>query len=83
MESPSTEIGGDWLWWNTVTLGSPDGSAAANDDGGQLWARVPLESKAMRKVNANQVLIFVMHNVVSASTLSISVAGIVRVLMKT
>ena len=81
VESPSTEIGGDWIWWHTAPLRNDAAFTAGNDEG-LLWARVPIDSKAMRKVKVNEVLIFVVHNVAIASTHSQVISGGVRILLK-
>ena len=83
VESPFTEIGGDWIWWQSVTMRDSDAAAAANNDNTGRLVRVVVDSKAMRKISPNLVLIFVAHNVVSGSTMTIVVGGVIRVLLKT
>ncbi len=82
VESPNTEIGSDWIWWNAVPMRAASTAAPSNPDGIGLLARVVVDSKAMRKVGPNQVLILVAHNVVGGSTMTVALSGTIRVLLK-
>ncbi len=83
VESPFTEIGGDWIWWHSATMRNSAAFTTTDSDlDGGRFVRVPVDSKAMRKVGPNQVLIFVAHNVVSGSTQTLVVGGVIRVLLK-
>ena len=83
VETPSTDIGSEWIWWTTVPLILAGGSVAApNSDGRSIVHRVNVDSKAMRKVTLNQVLVLVAQNVVVTSTQTFDVQGTVRVLLK-
>ena len=84
LEQPFDEVGSDWIWWsgrsfhNTTAL-----SAVAGDDGEALVTRVEVDSKAMRKVTPNKLLVFVAQNSAITSTQTIGVQGIIRILLKT
>ena len=83
VESPNTEIGGDWIWWQSVTMHNAAALVSgSNNDNVGILTRVPIDSKSMRKVKINEVLILVFHNVVVGGTQSITVTGTVRVLLK-
>jgi hypothetical protein len=56
MPSPLTTPEADWMWHNFVHLSSVTGTQS--DDGSQI-ARIEIDSKAMRRVKANDQLIFV------------------------
>ncbi len=82
VESPATEVGGDWIWWHAATMRNLAALPTANDDNIGILRTVKIDSKAMRKVSVNQVLIFVAHNVVAGGTQTIVVGGFVRILLK-
>ena len=84
IELPSDEIGSDWIWWSSRPFHNTTALAAvAGDDGEGLVTRVEIDSKAMRKVTPNKVLVFVAQNNASTSTHTIGMQGIVRILLKT
>ena len=82
IESPNTEIGSDWIWWNAAP--TRNSTTLVTDSTGNVGTlfRVMVDSKAMRKVGPNQVLILVAHNVVAGSTQTIAINGVIRVLLK-
>jgi len=84
VELPSTDIGSEWIWWTAVPLNLASGGSAAapSTDGTTVVHRVSVDSKAMRKVNQNSVLVFVSQNLVVTSTQTFDVLGAVRVLIK-
>jgi len=83
VELPFTDIGSEWIWWTVVPLFLAGGSVAApNSDGRSIVHRVPVDSKAMRKVTNNSVLVLVSQNAVVTSTQTFDVVGAVRVLLK-
>jgi len=82
VEGPNAEIGSDWIWWTTVGLSQQNTVSAPIPDGGLLYQRVDIDSKAMRKVGLNQVLVFASQNVVLSGTMTFEVIGGVRVLFK-
>jgi len=67
-----------WNWCpatsTVATLGSQDGDT-------NKVARVTIDSKAMRKIKPNQVLVFVAENVAVISTQTTFVVGACRVLI--
>ena len=83
-ELPGTDIGSDWIWWQKVPLVLITGGSVASPNGDGLTSnvRVDVDSKAMRKVKQNEVLILVAENQVSESTGTVGVDGGVRVLFK-
>ncbi len=84
VEVPFTQIGSDWIWWKAIPLVLLTGGSVAspNGDGLNSNTRVEIDSKAMRKVKLNELLVFVVENVVSESTTTVGVDGAVRVLFK-
>ena len=83
VESPNTEIGSDWIWWYAAPTRVADAIGSGSGTNVGVLDRVHVDSKAMRKVSPNQVLILVVHNVVGGSTQTIAVNGTIRVLLKT
>ncbi len=83
-EVPFTDIGSDWIWWSAVNINlAAGGSAGApNVDGSTVTQRLEIDSKAMRKVPLNAVLVFVSQNVVVTSTQTVDVDAAMRVLFK-
>ena len=83
VELPSTDIGSEWIWWTAIPLFLSGGSVAApNSDGRTIVRRFMIDSKAMRKVTQNQVLVMVAQNVVVTSTQTFDVLGGLRILFK-
>ncbi len=56
MPDPFDEEGYDWLWWYSTTLFVPE---AATGFGGAAHARIPVETRAMRRFKPNQSLALV------------------------
>ncbi len=80
---PFTDIGSDWVWWQAIPMNLTGGSVAApNSDGRSIVHRVDIDSKAMRKIKGNEVLVLVSQNVVGVSTQTFDVDGSMRVLFK-
>jgi len=83
VESPLTDIGSDWIWWQSVAMDSSNTLAAPVPDGLTVAKRVEIDSKAMRKQSGlNKVLVFVTQNTVVTSTQTITALGSARVLFK-
>ncbi len=79
IQTPGTDVGSDWLWWDTVPLDNV-GTVAA--DPVRTGRRI-IDSKAMRKVKTNQALVFVTEILaLGASAAVVTIAGQVRVLLK-
>ena len=81
LETPFTEIGSDWIWWETRALSTLD-STLGQSNGTQTHSRVLLDSKAMRKVQPNQVLVFVAQHTAIAGTQTSIIVGGIRILLK-
>ena len=77
--NPAAEFGSDWLWWDAVTVG-----AAAGDVIGEevTVGRFIVDSKAMRKVGLNQVLVFAASQLTCEGTLVTNLCGAMRFLLK-
>jgi len=83
IESPGTDIGSDWIWWGVRSFATLTAQPAATDSNGEmLTTRVPIDSKAMRKVEVNKLLVFVSENSVVTSTQTVTITGSARVLLK-
>ncbi len=82
--APFTDIGSDWIWWTTVAINLAAGGSAGspNVDGQTVMQRIVIDSKAMRKIKGNEVLVFMAENVVVTSTQTFDVDGAMRVLFK-
>ena len=79
---PFSNVGSDWLWWYNSEIGEETSSTLI----GRTISveRVVVDSKAMRKVGANQALIFVAEctNGTPSGVGSANVNGALRVLLK-
>ena len=82
LQGPTTEgIWPGWIWWGTGSLRGPVGET---DDWASphLSLRVEIDSKAMRKVAVDSVLLLVMETNSAAGTLGINFSSSGRVLYK-
>ena len=77
--NPATASGSDWLWWDSGFVG-----ASATDVIGEEitvdWVQV--DSKAMRKIGLNQLLVLVMDLQTCEGTMVANVCGSIRCLLK-
>jgi len=78
---PFSQGDADWLWWGSVTL-SGEGVTEGNASSGRI-ARLPVDSKAMRKVNPDEALIFVMENTSIGAAAAVNMVGGIRFLFGT
>ena len=76
--SPISVLDADWLWHGFVTLMSETGTQS-DDLGGQV-GRLVIDSKAMRKVKANDNIVLVVDGVQLSGTPSVDIVAGVRVL---
>ena len=79
LPDPITDAGNDWLWWNVTSIGEETTSALV----GRTIAidRQTIDSKAMRKIGLNQVLVFVAAIEACEGTVVANVCGRVRLLL--
>ncbi len=76
---PFSQIGNDWLWWDQAIIGAD----ASDVIGSEITVdRVVVDSKAMRKVGLNQVLVFVAELQTCEGVMVANVCGSIRVLFK-
>ena len=77
--NPATNTGNDWLWWDVATVG-----AAAGDVIGEEITidRLTVDSKAMRKIGLNEVVVLVADLQSCEGTLVVNVCGALRMLLK-
>jgi len=82
LEVPGTDVGSDWMWWDTITMhkalntGVEDLQLGANKE-------LSIDNKAMRKIDMNQALVMVVQNVqISGGAGTVAVVGSVRCLFK-
>ena len=80
--SPLSDIGSDWLWWNARAMNTTAGGRSLDNDSEGGIARIPVDSKAMRKVGLNQVMILVTNITPETLTVGVDVTGVIRVLLK-
>ncbi len=79
--TPIADVGSDWLWWDVMTFGDVTGSIA--DTGPQETDRIVIDSKAMRKVGLNEVIIIVFELSSCQSTTMVgNICGNIRMLLK-
>jgi len=79
LETPFTDIGSDWLWWDVAPLDNV-GTVAADP---VRTGRRMIDSKAMRKVKNNQALVFVSEVVgIGAAAAVVTIVFGLRVLIK-
>ena len=76
---PATSIGSDWLWWDVFHIG-----AAASDVIGEdiTVHRKQVDSKAMRKLGNNMVLVLVASLLTCEGAMVANVCGAMRFLLK-
>jgi len=81
VEVPGTDIGSDWLWWEARGFSTLDtGIGQSNNQ--QTYVHLPIDSKAMRKVEINQVLVLVVQHTALVSTQTLQATGGLRILLK-
>ena len=80
LQTPATDIGSDWIYWDCFTIGSgASGSVELSDI---ATNRHVVDSKAMRKVGSNQALIMVVEVNTCEGTTIANLCGAVRILLK-
>ena len=77
LPTPLTDVGSDWLWWDTYATAWQTGEPI--ETGG--FRRV-IDSKAMRKVGLNQVVVMVVEVTSISGTPSVDIVFGVRMLLK-
>ncbi len=75
---PQNLFGSDWLWWDTTI--TADWQSGVNE--GSIWREVIIDSKAMRKIGSNEVLVFVAELTECEGVSVTNICGSVRVLLK-
>ena len=77
--SPLSDIGSDWLWWDTAFVGEADTGVV----GGTVEIdRISVDSKAMRKIGLNEVVVFVVQITSCQGTVVANVCANLRMLLK-
>jgi len=81
---PFTDGSRDWIWWNAVPLSIRSGNVTSPTGPRPflMTARVDVDSKSMRKIPGDSVLVFVSQNVVVTSTATFEVQLGLRMLLK-
>ncbi len=79
MPLPGTNAEFPFLWMGIATLASP--TTLTEDEGGARFQRLELDTKAMRKVRAGHVLVFITQVQNVTGTSEIEFWGCVRVLL--
>ncbi len=80
MPDPIAEPDFNWLWWYQVHMTFPHASGSLVGLATEA-ARIPIESRAMRKVAPRQSLVMIAEYTTLAGTPPISVLGAARVLV--
>ena len=79
IQSPLTDVGSDWLWWDVFGL---DNVGTENADPARTGQRI-IDSKVMRKVKVNQALVLVTEVTGLGGTAAvITIVGGIRILLK-
>ena len=77
--TPLTEFGSDWLWWDSVTVGA----SAADVIGEEITVdRISVDSKAMRKIGNNHVILLVAEMLTCEGVMVVNLCGALRFLFK-
>ncbi len=77
--SPLSNTGNDWLWWDQFSVGA----AAADVIGEEITVhRKIVDSKAMRKIGLNEVVVLVTELQTCEGTMVVNICGALRFLMK-
>ena len=71
-----------WLWHQYYTLAGVTATAADGSNAVGFVRRFEIDSKAMRKINGNEILMGVFEVGVETGTMSIRVSGDTRILLK-
>ena len=80
--TPLADVGSDWLWWDVFTIGDPE-AATFPEIGSTLSVdRISIDSKAMRKVGLNEVLIIVFELTTNEGVMVANLQGNIRMLLK-
>jgi len=79
---PSVDVGADWLWTDTAIVGEEASSSLLGRT--CSWARLVVDSKSMRKVQANQALVFVgaVQDGTPPGAAQVNISGQLRFLLK-
>ena len=77
--TPLTDLGSDWLWWDSMTLGADAGDVIGSEI---TIDRLSIDSKAMRKIGNNQVVLLVAELLTCEGTLVVNLCGSQRFLLK-
>ena len=75
---PFADVGSDWIWWSSQGIAR----FIASENEGNIWRTVLIDSKSMRKVGLNEVVIFVASVQNCSGTNRANLCGAVRVLLK-
>ena len=77
--SPIPPASNDFLWWDSVTVGASAADVIGED---VTVDRIIVDSKAMRKVGINEVLVFVAQLITQEGVMVVNLAGGLRTLLK-
>ena len=80
LQTPATDIGSDWLYWDVFNIG--EAGASHTERSILSTNRHVVDSKAMRKVGSNQALVLVAEVVTCEGTTLANLCGELRVLLK-
>jgi len=77
--TPLTDLGSDWLWWDSVSVGS-----STTDVIGETITvdRLSVDSKAMRKIGNNMVVLLVAELLTCEGVMVVNLCGSLRLLLK-
>jgi len=77
--NPAVDFGSDWLWWDRAIIGVAAGDVIGEE---VTIDRLLVDSKAMRKIGLNEVLVFVARLTTCEGTLVGNLCGGLRFLLK-
>ena len=79
LPSPAGDIGSDFFYWDVFTFGAP--AADVLGDTGSIDRHV-VDSKAMRKIGPNQVVVMIAELTTCEGVLVCNLCGALRILLK-
>jgi len=80
MPSPTSDLDAPWSWFGTMLLMAQEAVATAD---GQNWARLEIDSKAMRRMKTNETAALLVQNADHGGAAVIDVLSAGRVLFST
>ncbi len=81
LPDPLDEPGYDWLWWYSTFLFNMNITTENVVPDGSFYSRIPIQSKAMRKLKPNMTLVLVQQYLSESGSPTVGTAGQFRCLI--